>query len=146
MIHLDKGFKKVQIHIQEDYEKYAGNGKQIQKIVKIVAAMLDCKEEDILVNDVRPSGSVILVFSIKTKYARKLSALNAEDGQKLRMLKIDYLIVDEKTILLQTSKGKYWFFLKVFLMHFYDHHLFALWKSKPYSIFLYQITYRIDYV
>lgn len=97
----------MQIHIQDDYENYAGNRKQIQKVVKIVAAMLDCEQEDILVNDVRPSGSVILVFSIKKKYARKLLALNAEDGQKLRMLKIDYLIVDEKTIILETSKGKF---------------------------------------
>lgn len=106
----------MQIHIQDDYENYAGNGNQIQKIVEIVAAMLDCKQEDIMIHDVRPSGSAILVFSIKKKYARKLLALNAEDIQKLRMLKIDYLIVDERTIHLVTSTGKFCFSLREYFL------------------------------
>lgn len=102
---LDNGYKEVQIHIYAKLDCY--DGKEIQKIVKIVAAMLDCKSKDILVVDLRPSRSVILVLSIKEEYTWKFSALNEEDSQKLRKLKIDYLIVDKKTIHLETSQGKY---------------------------------------
>nr|XP_034318682.1 uncharacterized protein LOC105324463 isoform X2 [Crassostrea gigas] len=97
----DNGYKKVEIHIQKDFKSFGGS--QIQEIVKIVAAMLDCEHEEILVVDARPSGSVILILSVKEKYAWKFTALNEEDCQKLRKLKIDYLIMDGKSILLETS-------------------------------------------
>eukprot|EP00105_Crassostrea_gigas_P007551 XP_011421835.1 PREDICTED: uncharacterized protein LOC105324463 [Crassostrea gigas] len=97
----DNGYKKVEIHIQKDFKSFGGS--QIQEIVKIVAAMLDCEHEEILVVDARPSGSVILILSVKEKYAWKFTALNEEDCQKLRKLKIDYLIMDGKSILLDTS-------------------------------------------
>lgn len=93
----------MEIHIQKDFKSFGGS--QIQEIVKIVAAMLDCKHEEILVVDARPSGSVTLILSVKEKYAWKFTALNEEDCQKLRKLKIDYLIMDGKSILLDTSTG-----------------------------------------
>lgn len=93
----------MEIHIQKDFKSFGGP--QIQEIVKIVAAMLECEHEKILVVDARPSGSVILILSVKEKYAWKFTALNEEDCQKLRKLKIDYLIMDGKSILLDTSTG-----------------------------------------
>lgn len=93
----------MEIHIQKDFKSFGGS--QIQEIVKIVAAMLDCEHEEILVVDARPSGSVILILSVKEKYAWKFTALNEEDCQKLRKLKINYLIMDGKSILLDTSTG-----------------------------------------
>lgn len=97
----------MQIYIQDDFRSLAG--KEIQEIVKIIAAMLNCNQDDILVVGVYPSGSVILVLSVKEKYACKCTALNEEDSQKLRRLKVDHFIVDEKTILLEMSTG--FFFL-----------------------------------
>lgn len=97
----------MEIHIQKDFKSFGGP--QIQEIVKIVAAMLECEHEEILVVDARPSGSVILILSVKEKYAWKFTALNEEDCQKLRKLNIDYLIVDEKSILLETSTGIFLF-------------------------------------
>lgn len=93
----------MEIHIQKDFRSFGGP--QIQEIVKIVAAMLECVQTEILVVDARPSGSVILVLSVKEEYAWKFTALNKEDCQKLRRLKIDYLIVDKNYIPLETSTG-----------------------------------------
>lgn len=106
-LNSDNGYKKVQIHIHDDCRTLSG--KQIQEIVKIVAAMLECKEEDILVVDVSPSGSVILVLFVKEEFAWKFTALKEDDSQKLRRLKVDYIIVDEKTILLEASTGIIYF-------------------------------------
>lgn len=110
-LNSDNGYKKVEIHIQEDYRSFGGE--QIQEIVKIVAAMLECKQEEILVVDARPSGSVILVLSVKEEYAWKFTALNEEDCQKLQKLKIDYFTVDDISILLEKPTG-IWFILLLF--------------------------------
>lgn len=97
----------MEIHIQKDFKSFGGS--QIQEIVKIVAAMLDCEQEEILVVDARPSGSVVLILLVKEEYAWKFTALNEEDCHNLKKLKIDYLIVDEKSILLETSTGIFLF-------------------------------------
>lgn len=84
-----------------DYTK-----ENIQRIVTIVAAILDCKVEDIVVNGYRNSASFILVLLIKEGHTSKLSAMNDQDRLKLMKLNIDFLIVDGRTIRLERSKGK----------------------------------------
>lgn len=78
----------------------------IRKVKETVAAILDCREDDILLNGVRHSTSFLLSLSVKDVYIRKLLAMNGEDRLKLRCLNIDYLIVDKKTIRLDKPKGK----------------------------------------
>lgn len=84
-----------------DYTK-----EDIQNIVKTVAAMLDCDENDIFVNGVLHSTSFILIISMRESFTQRLSALNAQDSLKLQMLNIDSLSLNGKTITLESVKGK----------------------------------------
>lgn len=75
--------------------------------MKTVAAILECKKEDILLNGVRHSTSFLLSLSVKNAYLWKLSAMNEQDWLKLHRLNIDYLIIDEEKISLKKPEGKY---------------------------------------
>lgn len=71
-----------------------------------MAAILDCKVEDILLNGVRPSKSFLISLSVKEIYIWKLLALQEKDRIKLKRLNIDYSIIDGKIIHLDRPKGK----------------------------------------
>lgn len=68
--------------------------------------MLRCKDEDILLNGVRHSKSVLLSLSVKEIYIWKLLALNEKDRIKLIRHNIDYLIIDGEIIRLERPTGK----------------------------------------
>lgn len=78
----------------------------IQNIVKTVAAMLDCEENDIFVHGVLHSTSFILILSMRMSFTQKLSVLNAQDCLKLQKLNIDSLSLNGQTITLDSKKGK----------------------------------------
>lgn len=86
-----------------------------RQVMKTVAAILDCKEEDIILQGVRHSTSFLLFLSVKKVYSLKLLALNEQDRLKLRILNIDYLIIDKDTIFLEKPKGKICDFIVFFL-------------------------------
>lgn len=78
-----------------------------EAVIKTVAVILDCNENDILLNGARHSTSFLLTLSVKEEYRCKLLALNELDSFMLRRLHIDYLIIDEKTIRLDERRGIY---------------------------------------
>lgn len=95
----------VQFHVQGDLSGYTKEF--IQQVIGTVAAILDCKEEDIQLNAVRYSTSFFLSFSIKKVYIRKLLALKEQDRLNLKKLNIDYLKINKETIHLNKGEGKY---------------------------------------
>lgn len=99
------GCVDVQFHVQGDISGYTKEF--IREVIETVAAILDCKEEDIHLNAVRYSTSFFLSLSIKKVYIRKLLALKEQDRLKLKNLNIDYLKIDEETIYLNIREGKY---------------------------------------
>lgn len=99
------GFVDVQFHVQGDLSGYTKEF--IQEVIEAVAAILDCKEEDIQLNAVRYSTSFFISLSIKKDYIGKLLALKEQDRLKLKNLNIDYLKIDKKTIYLNKGEGKY---------------------------------------
>lgn len=95
----------VQFHVQGDLSGYTKEF--IRQVIETVAAILDCKEEDIQLNAVRYSTSFFLSLSIKKVYIRKLLALKKQDRLNLKMLNIDYFEIDKETIHLNRGEGKY---------------------------------------
>lgn len=75
------------------------------RIVEVVADILCCKAEEILVNGVRPSASFYLVLSIQEDYTWKLSNMNEEDLLRLTKFNIDFLNFDENTITINSENG-----------------------------------------
>lgn len=71
-----------------------------------MAVILECKEENIMLNGVRHSESFMISLSVKEAYSGKLLALKEKDCIKLRRLNIDYLIIDGESIHIERSKGK----------------------------------------
>lgn len=94
-----------QFHVQGDISGYTKEF--IREVIETVAAILDCKEEDIHLNAVRYSKSFFLSLSIKKVYIRKLLALKEQDRLNLKILNIDYLKIDKETIYLNREEGKY---------------------------------------
>lgn len=94
----------MECHVKGDLSRYPKE--YIRKVKETVAAILDCREEDILLNGVRHSTSFLLSLSVKEVYILKVLIMNEQDRQKLRSLDIDYLIVDTNTIDLEEIKGK----------------------------------------
>lgn len=104
LLNAVNGYLDVQFHVQGEISGYTKE--YIQDVIETVAAIVDCNEEDILLNGVRHSTSFLLSLSVKEVYSWKLMVLNEEDGKKLRRLTIDYLIIDKNTIDLEGLKGK----------------------------------------
>lgn len=100
----ENGCKNVQFHIQGDLTDYTEE--QIKHVVEVVADILDCDIEEILVNGVRPSTSFFLILSVKETYIWKLKNMNEHTHIRLMKLKIDFLIVDKSTIKLKRQEGK----------------------------------------
>lgn len=98
------GYKDVQFHVQGDVSGYTKD--YINHVIKTVAVILRCKEEDVLLNGAQHSKSFLLSLSIKEPYVRKLLALEVKDRLKLRGLNIDYLIIDGNILDIEIPKGK----------------------------------------
>lgn len=104
LLNAVNGYRDVQFHVQGEISGYTKE--YIHDVIETVAAILGCKEEDILLNGVRHSTSFLLSLSVKEVYSWKLLVLNEEDSKRLRRLNIDYLIIDKNTIDLEGLKGK----------------------------------------
>lgn len=102
-LNSENGCKNVQFHIQGEINDYTKE--KIQHIVKVVADILDCYKEEILVNGVRPSTSFYLVLSLKETYTWKLSDMKEKDRLRLTKINIDFLIIDETKITMNSQKG-----------------------------------------
>lgn len=98
------GYKEVAFHVQRDVSSYTRS--YIHHVIKTVAVIIECKEEDILFNGVRHSERFMLSLSVKEVYSGKLLALREKDRTKLRRLNIAYLIIDGERIHIERSKGK----------------------------------------
>lgn len=98
------GYKEVAFHVQRDVSSYTRS--YIHHVIKTVAVIIECKEEDILFNGVRHSECFMLSLSVKEVYSGKLLALREKDRTKLRRLNIAYLIIDGESIHIERSKGK----------------------------------------
>lgn len=98
------GYVDVEFHVKGDLCDYSKE--YIQKVIETVAVILDCKDEDILLNGIRLSTSFLLSFAVKVVYIRKILVMKLEDHIKLIRLNIDKMIVDMNTIDLERPKGK----------------------------------------
>lgn len=98
------GYKNAQFHVKGELSNYTKD--YIQDVIETVAAILDCKVVDILLNGVKHSKSFLLFLALKEVYMKKLLAMNKQDCLRLLRLKIDYLIIDKETIHLERPKGK----------------------------------------
>lgn len=78
----------------------------IWDVIDIVVVILECNEEDILLNGVWFLISFLLILLVKEVYSWKLLVLNEWDCLKLRRFNIDYLIIDKDIIYLEKLKGK----------------------------------------
>lgn len=109
ILNSENGYENVQFHIQGNLNDYSKE--QIEHIVEVVADILDCETQDIFVNGVKPSNSFFLVLSLREDYTWKLSEMNEQNRSRLLMLNIDFFVIDLKTIFLQSSNGKsyFWF-------------------------------------
>lgn len=103
-VYVVNGYTDVQFHVQGDVSGYTKD--YINHVIKTVAVILRCKEEDILLNGAQHSKSFLLSLSIKEPYVRKLLALEVKDRLKLRGLNIDYLIIDGNILDIEIPKGK----------------------------------------
>lgn len=97
----------MQFHIQGDLTSFTKE--DIDRIVVTVAAILNCYPNDIRVNGLKRSESVMLILSIKKTYSCKLSFLNIQDCMRLVELGIDYLILDKDKIILKKLQGMIFF-------------------------------------
>lgn len=109
ILNSENGYKNVQFHIQGNLNDYSKE--QIEHIVEAVADIVECETQDISVTGVKPSNSFFLVLSLKEDYTWKLSEMNEQNRSRLLMLNIDFFVIDLKTIVLQSSEGKsyFWF-------------------------------------
>lgn len=98
------GHENVKFHVKGDLKNYTKE--QIQDIVHVVADILHCKEEDIGIQGLQKSQSFILILSIQRDLTWKLSYLNEADLLRFNRLNIDYLVVRERLIPLESSRGK----------------------------------------
>lgn len=98
------GYKNVEFHVQGDVSGYTRA--YINHVIKTVAAILDCKDEDILLNGVRQSESFLIILSVKRIYIWKLLVLKEKDRIQLKRHNIDYLIIEKNIIQLEAQKGK----------------------------------------
>nr|XP_034331652.1 uncharacterized protein LOC117690918 isoform X2 [Crassostrea gigas] len=96
------GYKEVAFHVQRDVSSYTRS--YIHHVIKTVAVIIECKEEDTLFNGVRHSERFMLSLSVKEVYSGKLLALREKDRTKLRRLNIAYLIIDGESIHIERSK------------------------------------------
>lgn len=103
----------MKFHVNADLKYYTKE--KIQDIVQVVADILRCKKEDIEIHSLEHSQSFILTLSIKKNYKWKMSDLSAEERQKLVSLDVDFLIVGKETLVLDRSKGKYFFFHMIYV-------------------------------
>lgn len=103
-MHVVNGYKDVQFHVQGDVSGYTKD--YVNHVIKTVAVILRCKEEDVLLNGAQHSKSFLLSLSVKQSYVRKLLALEEKDRLKLRRLDIDYLIIDGEILDIEIPKGK----------------------------------------
>lgn len=99
------GYVDVQFHVQGDKSDYTKEF--IREVIDTVVAILDCKEEHVLLNGLRYSTSFFLSLSIKNVHIKKLLAMKEQERLKLRNLNIDYLKIDKDTIHLNRKEGKY---------------------------------------
>lgn len=103
-VHVVNGYTYVQFHVQGDVSGYTKD--YINHVIKTVAVILRCKEEDVLLNGAQHSKSFLLSLSIKQPSVRKLLALEEKDRLKLRRLNIDYLIINGEILDIEIPKGK----------------------------------------
>lgn len=103
-VHVVNGYTDVQFHVQGDVSGYTKD--YINHVIKTVAVILRCKEEDVLLNGAQHSKSFLLSLSIKQPSVRKLLALEEKDRLKLRRLNIDYLIINGEILDIEIPKGK----------------------------------------
>lgn len=90
-------------HIQEDLQYYTKE--KIDYTVEVLADIVDCDTEEILLNAVRPSTNFPLVLLLKEAYIWKLPNMNEKDRLRLMKLNIDFLSVDANTITLNSRNG-----------------------------------------
>lgn len=96
----------IRFHIKKDLLDYTRQ--KIKEIVEFVAKLLGCSKEEILVNGLIPSASFLLVLSVKKVKIWKLHNLNGQERLILTKFDIDYFIVDENTITLNSQEGKFY--------------------------------------
>lgn len=98
--------KDIRFHIKKDLLDYTRQ--KIKEFVEFVAKLLGCSKEEILVNGLIPSASFLLVLSVKKVKIWKLHNLNGQERLILTKFDIDYFIVDENTITLNSQEGKFY--------------------------------------
>lgn len=98
----ENGLEDIRFHIKKDLLDYTRQ--KIKEIVEFVAKLLGCSKEEILVNGLIPSASFLLVLSVKKVKIWKLHNLNGQERLILTKFDIDYFIVDENTITLNSQE------------------------------------------
>lgn len=107
---------KVHIHVHGSLKIYKHSF--IEKIKETVAEIVECSPKEILVGEICPSDSFLVVLFLKTVYLKKLLTMEQEDKDKLRRLNIDYIIADLNVVFLERSKGTYRHSLNYLISHY----------------------------
>lgn len=100
----------MKFHVQGYLKEYTTE--DIEHIRNTVAKLLNCTEDDILINGFDHSSSFYIIVSIREAYIRNLFALEEHDEEKLAELSINCFIVDFVTVYLNHPKGKFLLNLK----------------------------------
>lgn len=112
-------------HIQEESKYTYYTKEKINHTVEVIANIVNCGTEEILVNGVEPPTSFSLVLSLKEAYILKLSNMNEKDRLRLMKLNIDFLSVDENTITLNSPNGN----LKITLKYLNIYNLINCYRN-----------------
>ncbi|XP_062593255.1 uncharacterized protein LOC134254740, partial [Saccostrea cucullata] len=99
----ENGFIQVKFHICVNLQEY--NEQEIACIKKTVEDILECREDEIKIAGLCNAKGFILILSIKEKYAKDLTSLNQHQCEKLKKLNVDYIIVGERKIDMESQKS-----------------------------------------
>ncbi|XP_062615952.1 uncharacterized protein LOC134277637, partial [Saccostrea cucullata] len=101
----ENGFIQVKFHICVNLQEY--NEQEIACIKKTVEDILECREDEIKIAGLCNAKGFILILSIKEKYAKDLTSLNQHQCEKLKKLNVDYIIVGERKIDMESQKSSF---------------------------------------
>jgi hypothetical protein len=90
----DNGFKHVQFHVTGHFDGYSPD--DMRKIRKTVVAILDCEDDDVVINGFCRAKSFFIILAILEIFIPRLSYMSQEDKKKLHGLDVDYFLTEKE--------------------------------------------------
>jgi hypothetical protein len=101
----DNGFKHAHYHVAGQFDGYSKE--DIQAIRKTVVAMLECEDEDVVIDGFCCANSFFVVLGIKEIFINKMLHMGHQHKIKLCDLRVDYFILGgEKYAIDSHTEGK----------------------------------------